>query len=179
MSETLERSLVMVKPEGMRVEKEMRQRLDLLGGERILTAIINPVPIEFIRELYLPHEGRDTYEDYIDWFRGKEAVFYVYRGEKIIGKIRESIGATEPAKAKPGTIRRDYGGRNESLELARIEGRVIRNIIHGSDEENAEREMALVGRTLSYLIDSLLSTPPANLLACPTFFISSGGIRFS
>ncbi|MDD5699586.1 MAG: nucleoside-diphosphate kinase [Candidatus Nanoarchaeia archaeon] len=174
-----ERSLVMIKPEGVKAAGAILEQLDSLGGRRILTAKINPVPLEFIKELYLPIAGKDIYGPYVDWFRRKEVILSVYQGKGIIGKLRELIGATEPARAKPGTIRREFGGSDETYELARVEGRVIRNLVHGSDCKNAEREVDLARRTLVYAIDSLLSTPPASLLACPTFFINSGGIRFS
>lgn len=175
----LEESFGMIKPEGVPVAKPLFRRLDSLNGKRILTAWIKPVPLEFIRELYLPLAGKDIYEPYVDSFCGKEVVLFVYQGYGIVQKLRDLIGATEPAKADTGTIRREFGGEYESFELARREGRMIKNIVHSSDSENAEREVALAEKTLTHLLDSLLSTPPASRLACPTFFITSGGIRCS
>jgi nucleoside-diphosphate kinase len=56
----------------------------------------------------------------------------VFEGKDAVAKVRKAMGATDPAKAEPGTIRRDFA---ESIE---------RNAVHGSDSpETAQDEIAL------------------------------------
>jgi nucleoside-diphosphate kinase len=66
----------------------------------------------------------------IDYITGGMVVGIMVEGENAVEKVRELIGATDPKKARVGTIRFMYG---ESIE---------RNIVHASDsKENADREL--------------------------------------
>ena len=73
-------------------------------------------------------EGKDRRE-----VSGEECLALVYRGPNAVAKIRALLGATDPAKAQPGSVRREYGSN------------ILVNAAHASDSpENARREMAIV-----------------------------------
>lgn len=83
--------------------------------------------------------GEDFAQKMLKQFKGKTVVPIVLSGDDdIIAKVRRIVGATEPAKAGKGTIRGDYG-EGDSYELSTAEGRVVRNLIHASDSEEAVR----------------------------------------
>ena len=147
----LEESLIMIKPEGVERARDILDRLDSLDCKRIISARFMSAPLEFIRKLYLPHAEKDFYEPYINYFSGKEVIFSIYSGRDIIVRLIEAIGATEPSKAKPGTIRRDFGDPRESYEFAKSQGRLfIYNIIHRSDSpESSKRERGIFRELLA------------------------------
>jgi nucleoside-diphosphate kinase len=68
----------------------------------------------------------------VEYITSTPIVAAVFEGKGAVERIRKLMGSTDPAKAAPGTIRKDYG-----VDLTR-------NTIHGSDSpENAEKEIAL------------------------------------
>lgn len=70
------------------------------------------------------------------------AVELKHQREDVVAWVRDLIGATDPAKARPDTIRGMYG--EDSMEQARSDNRMLRNLIHASDsDENAEQECKL------------------------------------
>lgn len=72
-------------------------------------------------------------------FEGKTVVPIVLTGtEDVIRDVRSIVGATEPAKAERGTIRGDLGV-GDSYEKAAAEHRLVANLIHASDSEEAVR----------------------------------------
>ena len=67
----------------------------------------------------------------------------VLEGPNSIELVRKLIGATEPSKALPGTIRGDFSSI-ESYPIANEKNRTVRNLIHASDSiENAEKEISI------------------------------------
>src|SRR5579871_1983859 len=82
------------------------------------------------REFYIVHKDRPFYEELVEYMVSGPVVVQVLEGEGAIAKNREIMGATDPAKAAAGTIRKEFG---ENIE---------RNSVHGSDSpENAEKEI--------------------------------------
>jgi nucleoside-diphosphate kinase len=82
------------------------------------------------REFYIIHKDRPFYEELVEYMVSGPVVVQVLEGENAVAKNREIMGATDPAKADAGTIRREFG---ENIE---------RNSVHGSDSpENAEAEI--------------------------------------
>ena len=88
--------------------------------------------------------GNDFAHKMLDFFVGKTVIPVVLRSdENIIDKVREIVGATEPAKAAKGTIRGDFG-ENDSYELSNKQNRPVKNLIHASDNAfNVEREIKI------------------------------------
>lgn len=82
------------------------------------------------REFYAVHKDRPFYEELVEYMVSGPVVVQVLEGENAVAKAREIMGATDPAKAAPGTIRKEFA---ENIE---------RNSIHGSDSpENAAAEI--------------------------------------
>ena len=82
------------------------------------------------RAFYVVHEGRPFYDELVAFMTSGPVIPIVLDAENAVPKLREVIGATDPAEAEDGTIRRLY---------AESKGR---NAIHASDsDENAEIEI--------------------------------------
>ncbi len=66
----------------------------------------------------------------------------VWEGNQSVGVIKKLVGGTEPLTSDVGTIRGDFAP--DSYDIANLDGRAVRNLIHCSDEvSEAEREIAL------------------------------------
>jgi nucleoside-diphosphate kinase len=82
------------------------------------------------REFYVVHKDRPFYGELVEYMASGPVVVQVLEGENAVARNREIMGATDPAKAIAGTIRKDFG---ESIE---------RNSVHGSDSaDNAAKEI--------------------------------------
>ncbi|ABS51153.1 nucleoside-diphosphate kinase [Campylobacter hominis] len=82
-------------------------------------------------QFYAIHKERSFFNDLVDYMTSGPVVVMVLEGENAVAKNRELMGATDPKKAAPGTIRADFA---ESIDA---------NAVHGSDsEENAKNEIA-------------------------------------
>lgn len=83
------------------------------------------------REFYAVHKERPFYEELVEYMVSAPVVVQVLEGENAVLKNREIMGATNPADAAEGTIRKEFG---EGIE---------RNSVHGSDSlENAAKEIS-------------------------------------
>ena len=81
---------------------------------------------------YAEHEGKPFFASLVEYIMSGPIVAFVVAGDRAVDGWRQMIGATDPAKAAPGTIRAD---------LAQTIGR---NLVHGSDStESAKREIAI------------------------------------
>lgn len=82
------------------------------------------------REFYAVHKDRPFYEELVEYMVSGPVVVQVLEGENAVVRNREIMGATDPAKAAPGTIRKEFGVDVGS------------NSVHGSDSpENAINEI--------------------------------------
>ncbi len=83
-------------------------------------------------KFYEVHKARPFYGDLVKFMTSGPIVLQVLEGDNAVKKYRDVMGATDPAKADKGTIRKEFA---ESIE---------RNSVHGSDSpENAQTEIAL------------------------------------
>lgn len=81
-------------------------------------------------QFYAVHKDRPFYRDLVSYMSSGPVVVMVLEGENAVAKNRELMGATDPAKAAPGTIRADFATS------------VTQNAVHGSDSpENAQTEI--------------------------------------
>ena len=86
---------------------------------------------EQARAFYAVHEGRPFYDELVTFMTSGPVIPLVLEAENAVSRLRETIGATDPAEAAEGTVRRLY---------AESKGR---NAIHASDsDENAAQEIA-------------------------------------
>lgn len=88
--------------------------------------------------------GEDFAKKMLEMFEGKTVVPIVLSGDgDVIEQVRRIVGATEPEKAGPGTIRGDLG-EGDSYARSTAEGRVVHNLIHASDSiEAVKREIGI------------------------------------
>ncbi|WP_107771530.1 nucleoside-diphosphate kinase [Nocardioides sediminis] len=132
-----ERSLVLVKPDGVRrgLTGEVVRRVEA-KGYRLVALELRPATRELLAEHYAEHEGKPFYEPLVEFMLSGPVAAMVLEGERCIEGFRSLAGATDPTVAAPGTIRGDLG---------RDWGeKVQQNIVHGSDSpESAAREIGI------------------------------------
>jgi nucleoside-diphosphate kinase len=129
----VERTLVLVKPDG--VERgligEVTSRLER-RGLRLVAAKFMQVSKELAETHYAIHKGKAFYEGLISYITSAPVMAMVWEGPNAVAAVRQTMGATRPTEAAPGTLRHDF-----ALEVGR-------NLTHASDEPtNAEKEVAL------------------------------------
>lgn len=128
-----EHTFIMVKPDGVArgLVGEVISRFERKGLklEKIRGLEIDE---ELARTHYAEHVDKPFFPDLLEFITSGPAVAMEWSGEGAIAVCREIMGATDPKKAAPGTIRGDLG-----LE-------VTENIVHGSDgPESASRELEI------------------------------------
>ncbi len=126
-----ERTLAIIKPDAVRkrVIGKIIQRIEDEGFEILEMKMVH-LTKEEARQFYYVHKDKAFYESLTDFMSSGRVVVLLLEREKAIQHWREVMGATDPAQAKPGTIRRLYGFSVE------------RNAVHGSDgPETAEYEI--------------------------------------
>lgn len=129
----MDRTFVMLKPETVErmLTGEILTRIEG-GGLRIAALKMLRVTEDLAAQLYEVHLGKPFYSDLIKHITSGPVVAMVVEGEGVVAAIRKMIGATDPAKAETGTIRKDFG-------LS-----ITKNAIHASDgPENAEKELKI------------------------------------
>src|SRR5437016_9475708 len=159
----VEKTLVLIKPDNFKfpnlrpggvIEVFSRSGLYIIGFKvhRMSVAqaeeFYGPV-MPVLQEKLGTEKGRDAWEDIVEFMSGgrpsqiasaqkdepgsEKSIAIVYQGEDAVRKIRDVLGPTDPAKAPPGSIRREFGQT------------VMINAAHASDSiENARREMKIV-----------------------------------
>ncbi|MBX5462574.1 MAG: nucleoside-diphosphate kinase [Steroidobacteraceae bacterium] len=128
----LERTLSIVKPDGVarNLIGEVYRRFEQ-AGLSIIAARMRHLSQREAEAFYAVHKERPFFNDLVKYMTSGPVLVQVLEGENAIAKNREIMGATDPKKAAPGTIRADLA---ESIE---------RNVVHGSDApETAAREIA-------------------------------------
>ncbi len=132
-----ERTLVLVKPDGVRrgLSGEVIRRIEAKGYVLVALELRTATP-ELLAEHYAEHLGKPFYEPLVEFMLSGPVVAMVLQGERVIEGFRSLAGATDPTTAAPGTIRGDLGrdwGAN-----------VQQNLVHGSDSAaSAQREIEL------------------------------------
>ena len=129
----MDRTLILVKPDAM--ERN-------LGGTilaRLENTGLNIVGLKMLRvdealakKHYAEHIAKPFFQDLVKYITSYPIIAAVFEGQNAVEVARKTMGATDPRKAEPGTIRRDLG-----VDLQR-------NSVHGSDSpQSAEREIDL------------------------------------
>ena len=118
----LERTLSIVKPDGVsrNLIGEVYRRFEQ-AGLRIVAARMMQLSTREAEGFYAVHRERPFFADLVRYMTSGPVVVQVLEGEGAIAKNREIMGATDPKKAAPGTIRAD-------LALS-----IEQNVAHGSD----------------------------------------------
>lgn len=134
---SLERTLILVKPDGVRRQLvgEVISRIERKGY--VVSAIkMLDADRAILAKHYAEHEGKPFYEPLLEFMLSGPVVALIAEGNRVIEGFRKLAGTTDPTTAEPGTIRGD---------LARDQGtKVVQNIVHGSDSvESANREISI------------------------------------
>ena len=127
-----ERTLSIIKPDGL--EKGVIGRVVARFEEKGLKPVAMRMHWLSAKEaegFYAVHKARPFFKDLVSFMTSGPVVLMVLEGEGAIAKNREIMGATDPAKATAGTIRKEFATNVE------------KNTVHGSDSaENAKIEIA-------------------------------------
>ena len=129
----MERSLVLIKPDVMHtgLGGAIINRLEKLGLKVVALKMLR-MDRALAERHYAIHKDKPFFESLVIYISSAPLIAIVFEGEGAVGKIRKAMGATDPTKAEPGTIRADFGLTIE------------RNAVHGSDSvETAEKEIKL------------------------------------
>ena len=128
-----ERTLVLVKPDGVRrgLVGEIVGRLER-KGLTILALELRTLDRETASKHYGEHEGKPFFGELVDFITGGPLVALVAEGHRAVEAVRTLMGVTDPVASAPGSIRGDF-----ALEIGQ-------NLVHGSDSaESAAREVEL------------------------------------
>ena len=106
----IERTLSIVKPSAVRDNHigGVIAKLEAAGLRVIAAKMIKLTP-EQAGNFYDVHRARPFFQELVDFMTSGPVVVQVLEGEDAIAKNREVMGATDPAKAAPGTIRAEFG----------------------------------------------------------------------
>ncbi len=129
----MERTLVLVKPDGVQrgLIGEVISRLER-RGLRLVAAKFLQVSRELAETHYAIHKGKLFYDGLIEYITSAPVMAMVWEGPNAVAAVRQTMGATRPTEAAPGSLRHDF-----ALEIGR-------NLTHASDTvENSEKEVAL------------------------------------
>lgn len=129
----MERTLIIIKPDGVQrgligpIITRLEQR-----GLKIVAMKMIQMDEALARRHYAVHEGKPFFAPLVSYITSGPVVLMVIEGKGVVQLVRQTVGATDPAKAAPGTIRGDLGVA------------IGRNLIHASDSpETGEQEVAL------------------------------------
>jgi nucleoside-diphosphate kinase len=129
----VESTLLIVKPDAVRrgLTGEVLSRVER-KGLRIEDLRMMTVSRDLAERHYAEHREKPFFGDLVDFITGGPVVVAKLSGREAVSVLRTLMGATDPAKSPPGTIRGDLG----------IE--ITENLVHGSDSPaSAERELGL------------------------------------
>ena len=123
-----ERTLCIIKPDAVAARQVGSILARLEGAGFVIVALrmrrLSPADAE---GFYHVHRERPFFKSLVDFMASGPCVPMVLEGDNAIAKLRELMGATDPAKAAPGTIRKDFASSIEA------------NRIHGSDAAETAR----------------------------------------
>ena len=132
-----ERTLVLVKPDGVRraLVGEIISRIEAKGYV-IADLKMMSADRSTLEAHYAEHKGKPFYEPLMEFMMSGPIVAMIAEGNRVIEGFRSLAGVTDPTLAAPGTIRGDLAGDQGT--------KVVQNLVHGSDSaESAEREIKI------------------------------------
>lgn len=125
----IERTLSIIKPDAVakNVIGKIYSRFET-NGLKIIAARMVWLSSQEAGQFYAVHKERPFYKPLVEFMTSGPVMVQVLEGEDAIARNRELMGATDPKKAAPGTIRADFA---ESIDA---------NAVHGSDGPDTARE---------------------------------------
>ncbi|ROR73963.1 nucleoside-diphosphate kinase [Bogoriella caseilytica] len=137
MTAELQRTLVLVKPDGVarQLTGEVLRRIEAKGYS-IAALTMRHADRDLLTAHYAEHEGKPFFEPLLEFMSSGPVVAAIVEGHGVIEGFRTLAGTTNPTSAAPGSIRGDLGREWGTA--------VVQNLVHGSDAvESAEREIGL------------------------------------
>jgi nucleoside-diphosphate kinase len=138
---TLERTLVLVKPDGVQrgLIGEVIRRLEN-RGLRMVAAKFLKISENMAEKHYAVHKGKPFYNGLIQYITSGPVMAMVWEGPEAVSAVRQTMGTTRPIEAATGSLRHDY-----ALEVGR-------NLTHASDAlETAHEEIDLWFKTHEFV----------------------------
>lgn len=137
----VERTFAMVKPDGVQrglvgavIDRYERR------GLKVVALKLLKVSRQLAEEHYAEHKGKPFYPGLVEFITSGPVAVIALEGRHAVQAVRDVNGATDPAKAAPGTIRGDL-----ALDIGR-------NVVHGSDSlATAQRELKLYFQDADYV----------------------------
>jgi nucleoside-diphosphate kinase len=132
-----ERTLVLVKPDGVRrgLVGEVLRRVET-KGYLVVALELRTATRDVLEQHYAEHIGKPFYGPLVEFMSSGPLVAAVLEGQRVVEGFRSLAGSTEPTMAPPGTIRGDLGRDWGSP--------VQQNLVHGSDSaQSAGREIGI------------------------------------
>ncbi len=129
----MERSLVLIKPDAIErgLVGTIIRRLEEVGLKLVAAKMLH-MDKELARRHYAIHQDKPFFNSLVNYITSAPIIAIIFEGKRAVEVIRQTMGATDPTKAKAGTIRGDFGVDIEH------------NTIHGSDStETAAEEIKL------------------------------------
>ena len=133
----MERSLVLIKPDAIQrgLAGKIISRLEEKGLKIVAMKMLR-MDENLAQRHYAVHKGKAFFDDLVNFIASSPIIAAVFQGGNAVEIIRQVMGETDPAKARGGTIRGDFG-----IDIGH-------NLVHGSDSlENASREIELFFKT--------------------------------
>ena len=130
---SLERTLVLVKPDGVQrhLVGEVIARLERRGLHLVALKLMR-IDQDLAQRHYAEHRGKPFFDGLIDFITSSPVVAMVWEGDDAVAQVRAVMGATNPSSAAPGSIRGDLAVN------------IGNNVVHGSDSPGrAAEEVAL------------------------------------
>lgn len=124
-----EKTLSIIKPDAVKKNLigKIIERFEN-NGLKVVAAKMVHLSKKQAEQFYAIHKERPFFNDLVTFMSSGPVLVQVLEGDNAISKNREVMGATDPAKANPGTIRKDFA---ESLD---------KNAVHGSDAPETAKE---------------------------------------
>ncbi len=133
----MERSLVLIKPDAIQrgLAGKIISRLEEKGLKIVAMKMLR-MDKNLAQRHYAVHKGKAFFDDLVNFIASSPIIAAVFQGGNAVEIIRQVMGETDPAKARSGTIRGDFG-----IDIGH-------NLVHGSDSlENASRDIELFFKT--------------------------------
>jgi len=126
----VEKTLMIIKPDAT-AKRAIGDIISMVEDKfEIAGIIMKRLTVEEAREFYAVHKGKPFYDALVEFMTSGPVVGLLLQGEDAIKRLREVVGATDPSKARPGTIRAKFGTD------------IQRNAVHASDSpESAAYEI--------------------------------------
>lgn len=120
----MERTLAIIKPDGLEYTYEILKRIGAVGYS-VEEMKVTKLTLQDVEQFYNEHVGKPFFAAHADHMTDKEVIVMILQGEGAILGWRALLGATDPTKAEKGTIRGDMG---TALPC---------NVCHGSDSSES------------------------------------------